>query len=169
MYQRQKGPTTYPECQKKKHNKIMDSCIIFGASKQERTQWWWSINGKSISHCQFNKTEAEHAKLHWNWNCSSGLFYACRTMNPYIGWALKHMMIWRTLLIKTIKVLLFWGRTVRIQSVSAQSTLFRRFQDQLMGVIEAHDPGPVNHKKYCEDKVSKYVHKVAVNAAPTHK
>ena len=66
-----KEPNTYPECQRKWYTKILDLWIIRGAYKYERTHWWWSINGKRIYHCLFNKVEAEHANFYWNWNCIS--------------------------------------------------------------------------------------------------
>ena len=43
-------------------------------------------NWKSISNCHFNKTKSEHTKFHCNWNCSSGLFDSCRTIDQiFVG------------------------------------------------------------------------------------
>ena len=64
IYQRHRDPTNYPECQRKRHTKMVDLWIIRGEYKHEWAHWWWSINGKMISHFHFNKTEAEHAKFH---------------------------------------------------------------------------------------------------------
>ena len=50
-----------------------------------------------------------------------------------------------------------------------QGAMFKRFRDQLIGVTESKDPGPGNPEKYCEDKVSKNVQKIAGNVAPAHK
>ena len=50
-----------------------------------------------------------------------------------------------------------------------QGMAFKMFQDQLMGFIEARDPGLVKPKKECKDQVSKYDHKSDRNVAPTHK
>ena len=41
---------------------------------------------------------------------------------PDIGWALKDMMFLRAFYFKTIKMILFWKRTARLQEVSAQIT-----------------------------------------------
>ena len=59
--------------------------------------------------------------------------------------------------------------TVDFMIKPTQGVAFKIFQDQFMGVTEAQDPGPWNPKKWCEDKVSKYVHKATSNAAPSDK
>ena len=50
-----------------------------------------------------------------------------------------------------------------------QGAVFKRFRDQLTEVTEAQDPGPVNPKKYREDKISKHGQKASRNASPLHK
>ena len=50
-----------------------------------------------------------------------------------------------------------------------QGSNFESFRDQLMGFMEAQDPGPVNPRKDREDKVSMHGHKAVINASPAHK